>query len=78
MRLPKVTEKLLGREKAYGRWTRRGIAIDPRLKARYYLAVLIHESMHEFLPYLDEDEVQKVAPLLAAMVWRQGFRKLDQ
>lgn len=79
MRLPKVVEKKLGRSRCYGEWVRPGlIRIDPRLRPEIYMAVLIHECMHEFFPYLSEEEVTRSAPQFARVLWRQGFRKLKK
>jgi hypothetical protein len=73
----KVIEKKLGKEQALGISYGGKIEIDPRQDAKEYAKTLIHESLHEACPYLDEDEVIRVETILADVLWKQGYRKVS-
>lgn len=57
------------------------IYIDPRLKGRKHLEILIHEAMHVLWPHIvknhEEDEVIMVSTELTRMLWSEGFRRVD-
>lgn len=60
-RKPKIVERKLGKEQAWGIATfhyderkRNTIEIDPRLSARRHLEVMCHESLHLALPHLTD------------------------
>ncbi len=74
-KLPEVVERKLGRHKADGFWSPNGvIEIDPRLKGRRRLEVLIHEMMHERFQHWTEEHVAREAEVLARFLWKQGVR----
>jgi hypothetical protein len=78
-----VKYKKLGRRKALG-IVEDGddiIYIDPRLKGRKHLEILIHEAMHILWPHIvkndEEDEVIMISVELTKMLWAEGFRRVD-
>lgn len=74
-KLPEVVERKLGRHRAEGLWWPGGkIEIDPRLRSRRRLEVLIHEMMHHRHPHWTEEHVTKEAEVMARFLWRQGVR----
>ena len=75
-----ISERKLGREGAYGLfWSKsKRIEIDPRLSARKYLYVLLHELLHQACPEMTEDGVIRVAKILAKGAWQQGYRRVQK
>ena len=80
-----VKERPLGREKAVGlaHYDFYGknlnlIEIDPRQTSKDYLDTLIHESMHIIFPDMSETEVVKHSSRLARLIWRQGYRRIQE
>lgn len=74
----KVIYKKLGREQAHGIAESDGIIyIDPRLRGRKELEILIHEAYHLLQPEADEDEVIEKSVTLTKLLWRLGYRKVD-
>jgi hypothetical protein len=52
------------------------IRIDPRQTPRSYLDTLLHESIHEFAPYLEEWAVEELADKLEQMVTNAGYHRV--
>lgn len=74
----KVIYKKLGREQAYGIAESDGtIYIDPRLRGRKELEILIHETYHLLQPEASEEEVIEKSVTLTKLLWRMGYRKID-
>lgn len=74
-KLPEVVERKLGRHRADGLWWPSGvIELDPRIKGRRRLEVLIHEMMHERHPHWTEEHVTSEAEVMARFLWKQGVR----
>jgi hypothetical protein len=74
----KVIYKKLGREQAHGIAESDGIIyIDPRLRGRKELEILIHEAYHLLQPEAEEDEVIEKSVTLTKLLWRLGYRKVD-
>ena len=78
-----VIYKKLGRRRALG-IVEDGddtIYIDPRLKGRKQMEILIHEAMHILWPHIvkndEEDEVIMISVELTKMLWAEGFRRVD-
>jgi hypothetical protein len=75
---PKIIEKKLGREKAHGlAWDDGVINLDPRLKGRHRLKILIHEICHHIWPKMSETEVTKKSGVVSNILWDQGYRRAD-
>jgi hypothetical protein len=51
------------------------ISIDPRLRLRKRLEIVIHEVLHALDTDLSEDTVDAWAPVLAEALWRDGWRR---
>jgi len=74
-KIPKVTERKLGRHQAIGLWHPDGrIEIDPRIEGELRLDVLIHEFSHERHPHWTEEKVSSEATIMAAFLWKNGVR----
>lgn len=75
----KIVFKKLGREKAWGsaNLADNTIEIDPRLKGRKHLEILIHEAMHIMNPEWSESKVVQQSKRLTQLLWKQHFRKVD-
>lgn len=74
----KVIYKKLGREQAHGIAESDGVIyIDPRLRGRKELEILIHECYHILHGEASEDEVVEKSIILTKLLWKIGFRKVD-
>lgn len=81
---PKIVERKLGREQAWGQafphLARPKIEIDPRLSARRHLEVMCHEALHIALPDLvgdkGEAEIDRIGKVVADALWRGSYRKV--
>ena len=80
-----VKERKLGRERAVGLaysdfyGPDKGlIEIDPRQKGKDHLDTLIHEALHLVFPDMSERNVVKHTGRLARLLWRNGYRRIDQ
>lgn len=74
----KVIYKKLGREQAHGIAESDGVIyIDPRLRGRKEMEILIHEAYHLLQPEAEEDEVIEKSVTLTKLLWRLGYRKVD-
>lgn len=74
----KVIYKKLGREQAHGIAESDGVIyIDPRLKGRKLLEIYIHEVMHLLYPEASEEEVIEKSVILTKLLWRLGYRMVD-
>lgn len=85
--LPKIVYTKLGKEipthkkdckTPFGIWCGNGkIKIDPRQDAYEMLDTIIHESMHEAQPEINEEGIERISNLISAILWREGYRKTD-
>lgn len=75
------------KQDAVGRWSppaknrmdRPGtIEIDHRLRPLEELDTLLHELLHEYFRDITEEKVETTATMMAAVLWREGFRKVKQ
>lgn len=74
----KVIYKKLGREQAHGIAESDGIIyIDPRLKGRKEMEILIHECLHLLYMEASEEEIIQKSVILTKLLWRMGYRKVD-
>ena len=81
---PKIVERKLGREQAWGQAfpyaTRPKIEIDPRLSARRHLEVMCHEALHIARPDLEgtkgEAEIDRIGKVVSDALWRASYRKV--
>ncbi len=76
-KLPRVRYAKIAHHGAVGRWLGRGqIVVDSRLNNRDFMDTLIHECLHEFAPYLDEDAVNYIGHHTMRVMWREGVRRI--
>jgi len=74
----KIIYRKLGKEQAYGISSSDGvIEIDERLKGRKMMEVLIHELMHLVNPKDDEKTIIRKSVTLTKVLWKEGYRKID-
>jgi hypothetical protein len=74
----KIIYKKLGKEKAHGISFSDGeIHIDPRLKGKKKLEILIHEVMHLLNPRDSEEAIIKKSVTLCKILWKEGYREID-
>lgn len=74
----KVIHKKLGREKAYGMADSDGtVYIDPRLKGKKHLEIVLHECLHILYPEDSEEAIVDKSVTLCKILWKDGYRKVD-
>lgn len=75
----KVVYRKLGKEKAWGQALIEDntIEIDPRLRARKKMQILIHEALHLLNPEFSESKVIEQSTKLAKLLWSQHYREVD-
>jgi hypothetical protein len=75
----KVVYRKLGKERADGQALIEDgiIEIDPRLKGRRKMEVLIHEAIHLLNPEFSETKVIEQGRKIANLLWKQHFRQVD-
>ncbi len=79
MKKIKVTYKKLGKEKVYG-FANLGdneIEIDPRLKGKKHLEIMLHECLHILYPEAEEDEIVRNSIILTNTLWWEHYRRVD-
>lgn len=75
----KVVYRKLGKERAWGQahTDSNTIEIDPRLKGRKKMEILIHEALHILNPDMSETKVLEQGRKIANLLWKQHFRQVD-
>jgi hypothetical protein len=74
----KIIYKKLGREQAHGIAESDGIIyLDPRLKGKKHLEILIHEALHILNPNDSELAIIKKSITLTKVLWKEGYRRVD-
>lgn len=75
----KVKYKKLGKQKAWGLADSDGtIYIDPRLKGKKALEILIHECLHVLWKEEDEEQVINKSISLCNAIWQQRYRRIEE
>ena len=80
-RTPKIIDRKLGRERAWGLYDdtpEPTIELDPRMESRHRLHILLHEILHHcegILGAMDHEELDKAARVASAVLWRDGWRR---
>lgn len=74
----KVIERKLGRENVYGLADidNKIIELDPRMKPKKYMEILLHEKLHLLFPDWSENKVNKTAKALGKLMWDNKYRKV--
>ena len=52
------------------------IHIDPRQPEHEMIDTVVHELLHDCLPFLDENTVETNATKIAEAMWRIGYRRI--
>jgi hypothetical protein len=74
----KIIYKKLGREQAHGIAESDGnIYLDPRLRGKKHCEILIHEVLHLLNPNDSELVIIKKSITLTKVLWKEGYRKVD-
>ena len=74
----KIIYKKLGREQAHGIAESDGnIYLDPRLKGKKHLEIMIHEILHILNPNDTELAIIKKSITLTKVLWKEGYRRVD-
>lgn len=72
-----IKEVKLGRSKAWGQTDcKKLIEIDPRMKSKKYLRILVHELLHVCFPTMGEREVRRVSRIIRDGLWKQHYRRM--
>jgi hypothetical protein len=76
----KVIHRKLGKEKAYGlaHIDSNTIEIDSRLKPKHKLEITIHEALHILYPTDSETAIVRKSKRLCAVLWQEGYRKVEK
>jgi len=76
----KVIHRKLGKEKAYGlaHLDSNTIEIDTRLKPKHKLEITIHEALHILYPMESETAIVRKSKRLCAVLWNEGYRKVEK
>lgn len=76
---PKVIEKKLGRQKAFGLAYDEAnkIHIDSRLRGKTKLATYIHEYLHILFPDFSENRILEIESQMATYLWNLNYRQVD-
>jgi hypothetical protein len=75
----KVKYKKLGKQKAWGLADSDGtVYIDPRLKGKKALEILIHECLHVLWKEEDEEQVVNKSISLCNAIWQQRYRRIEE
>lgn len=81
MKLPKritMRRRKLGKERAVGLAHPDGlIEVDPRERGKDLLDTTLHEAIHVCLPNATEEHVEQMAGLLADLLWRDHWRRVE-
>lgn len=80
MKKIKIIDRKLGRERALGQAykSEKLIEIDPRLRSRRRITVLVHEVMHVVFPRMSESRVDRASATIGKMVWEDGYRRIER
>lgn len=74
----KIIYKKLGREQAHGIAESDGVIyLDPRLKGKKHLEILLHEIGHLLDTKDSEETVIKKSIAYTKILWQEGYRRID-
>lgn len=75
----KVVYRKLGKEKAWGQAhiDSNTIEIDPRLKGRRKIEILLHEALHILNHEWSETKVIEQSKKLTSLLWKEHYREVD-
>jgi len=73
----KVVYKKLKKVHGYAIIGKSTIEISTNISGKKLLEILIHEGNHLLFPDIEEDEIESKSIILCNMLWKQGFRLVD-
>jgi len=76
MKQPRVIWKKLPTAWGYADHSKNTIWLDPRQDCAALLNSAIHERLHLLSPYLEEEEVTRIASETAVFLTRLGFKRV--
>jgi len=77
---PKIRIKYrkLGKEKAWGIAHSDGlIEIDPSVRSKKHLEIVIHEVLHILFPEATEEEIVNKSITLTKILWSEHYRRIE-
>jgi len=74
----KVIHGKFGRERAWGMAEGHTIWLDKRLRGRRRLEITLHELVHLLYPEETEENVDAAGKLLSKVLWKEGWRKVEE
>jgi hypothetical protein len=77
---PKIRIKYrkLGKEKAWGIAHSDGlIEIDPSVRSKKHLEIVIHEVLHILFPEATEEEIINKSITLTKILWAEHYRRIE-
>lgn len=77
MKRIKVKYRKLGREKAWGIAYDGMVEIDPKLKSKKHLEILLHECAHLLWPEDSEEEIIRKSVILTNTLWHEKYRRIE-
>lgn len=74
----KIKYRKLGKEKAWGIAHSDGlIEIDPSVKSKKHLEIVIHEVLHILFPEASETEIVNKSITLTKILWAEHYRRVE-
>lgn len=75
----RIIYRKLGKEKAWGQAhiNENTIEVDPRLKGKKKLEIILHEALHILNPEFSETKVIEQSKRLTTLLWKEHFRQVD-
>jgi len=74
----KVIHGKFGRERAWGMAEGHTIWLDKRLRGKRRLEITLHELVHLLYPEESEENVDAAGKLLSRVLWKEGYRKVEE
>jgi hypothetical protein len=78
--IPKIRIKYrkLGKEKAWGIAHSDGlIEIDPSVKSKKHLEIVIHEVLHILFSEASEEQIENKSITLTKILWSEHYRRIE-
>lgn len=75
----KVVKRNLNKDNVWG-WAhtdKNKIEVHNKLKGKRLLLYMVHEALHIIHPEWSETKVKRSASRLTAVLWKQGYRKIE-
>jgi len=74
----KIKYRKLGKERVWGIAHSDGlIEIDPSLKGKKHLEIIIHEILHLLWFEATEEEIVEKSIILTKLIWKENYRRVE-